>query len=192
MGRSELSYLRCYLLRVPSAVGWDVMKSATVGHLDARHVHHLGLNAALGGGGVSKAVNQRLALSLPVLLLCGGHAAVGARPAAPLWRWLYRQIAVDGRKREKIVDSQTLRYYESHAEKAARRCEGAEAGIASLFPFAFQRGERVLKVGAGSGRDAARLLHQDVDIQAVEPSSRADFRLPPTSSFREDCLTAYS
>jgi SAM-dependent methyltransferase len=70
------------------------------------------------------------------------------------------------------VDSQTLRYYESHADKAARRYEGAEAGIASLFPFAFQRGERVLEIGAGSGRDAARLLQQGVDVQAVEPSSR--------------------
>jgi SAM-dependent methyltransferase len=70
------------------------------------------------------------------------------------------------------VDSQTLRYYESYADKAARRYEGAEAGIASLFPFAFQRGERVLEIGAGSGRDAARLLQQGVEVQAVEPSSR--------------------
>ncbi len=41
------------------------------------------------------------------------------------------------------MDSQTLRYYESYAEEAARRYEGAEAGIASLFPFAFQSGEGV-------------------------------------------------
>ena len=70
------------------------------------------------------------------------------------------------------MDSQTLHYYESYAEKAARRYEGAEAGIASLFPFAFQRGERVLEIGAGSGRDAARLLQQGIEVQAVEPSSR--------------------
>ena len=86
--------------------------------------------------------------------------------------WLCWQSAVDCRKRDKIVDSQTLRYYESYAEKAERRYEGADAGIASLFPFVFQRGERVLEIGAGSGRDAARLLQQGIDVQAVEPSGR--------------------
>jgi len=40
-----------------------------------------------------------------------------------------------------------------------------------LFPLAFQRGERVLDIGAGSGRDAARLLQQGVDVHAVEPSA---------------------
>ncbi len=68
------------------------------------------------------------------------------------------------------MDSQTLRYYDSHAEEVTRRYEAAAPGVSSLFPFVFERGERILEVGAGSGRDAARLLELGVDVESVEPS----------------------
>jgi SAM-dependent methyltransferase len=69
------------------------------------------------------------------------------------------------------MDAPTLRYYEDHAEEVARRYEAAGPGVASLFPFVFARGERVLEIGAGSGRDAAVLQKLDTDVDAVEPSS---------------------
>lgn len=69
------------------------------------------------------------------------------------------------------MDSQTLRYYDSHADEVALRYEAAAPGISSLFPFVFERGERVLEIGAGSGRDAARLLELGVEVEAVEPSA---------------------
>ncbi len=69
-----------------------------------------------------------------------------------------------------MVDRTTLDYYDSHAEEVAGRYDAAAPGIESLFPFVFQPGERVLEIGAGSGRDAARLLELGVEVQAVEPS----------------------
>jgi SAM-dependent methyltransferase len=44
-----------------------------------------------------------------------------------------------------------------------------EGGIATLFPWVFARGERILDVGAGSGRDLARLLDLGMDACGLEP-----------------------
>ena len=46
------------------------------------------------------------------------------------------------------MDTQTLSYYEQNAADVARRYEAAGEGVRSLFPFVFQRGERVLEIGA--------------------------------------------
>jgi len=69
------------------------------------------------------------------------------------------------------MDAATLRYYEDHAGEVAPRYEAVAGGVSSFFPFVFLRGERVLEIGAGSGRDAARLLALGVEVDAVEPSA---------------------
>jgi SAM-dependent methyltransferase len=69
------------------------------------------------------------------------------------------------------VDAATLRYYEDHAGEVAPRYEAVAGGVSSFFPFVFSRGERILEIGAGSGRDAARLLGVGVEVDAVEPSA---------------------
>jgi SAM-dependent methyltransferase len=69
------------------------------------------------------------------------------------------------------MDAPTLRYYEDHAGEVAPRYEAVAGGVSSFFPFVFARGERVLEIGAGTGRDAARLLALGVEVDAVEPSA---------------------
>jgi SAM-dependent methyltransferase len=69
-----------------------------------------------------------------------------------------------------IVDRQTLDYYQANAEEVASRYEAASGGVSTLFPFVFKPGQRVLEMGAGSGRDAAALLQLGVDVLAVEPA----------------------
>lgn len=69
------------------------------------------------------------------------------------------------------MDRDTLEYYDRNASEIADRYESANDGIASLFPFVFEKGERVLDLGAGTCRDAAVLLGLGIDVHAVEPSS---------------------
>ena len=69
------------------------------------------------------------------------------------------------------MDARTLDYYERNAREVAARYDAAGEGIAAHFPFVFKPGQRVLEIGAGSGRDAVRLLALGVDVQAVEPSA---------------------
>ena len=76
------------------------------------------------------------------------------------------------------MDAATLRYYEDHAGEVAPRYEAVAGGVSSFFPFVFSRGERVLEIGAGSGRDAARLLALGVEVHAVEPSAALRERAP--------------
>jgi len=44
-------------------------------------------------------------------------------------------------------------------------------GISDFFPFAFKAGERVLDIGAGTGRDASRLQRAGIEAYAIEPSA---------------------
>jgi SAM-dependent methyltransferase len=69
------------------------------------------------------------------------------------------------------MDRDTLEYYDRHAAEVADRYELASGGVASFFPFVFEKGERVLDIGAGTCRDAAVLLGLGIDAHAVEPSS---------------------
>jgi SAM-dependent methyltransferase len=52
-----------------------------------------------------------------------------------------------------------------------RRYEAVSGGVSDFFPFVFKSGERVLDIGAGTGRDASRLLNLGIDVRAVEPSA---------------------
>ena len=51
------------------------------------------------------------------------------------------------------------------------RNEATAEGTSSLFPFAFEPGETILEIGAGSGRAAARLQALGAEVDAVEPSA---------------------
>jgi SAM-dependent methyltransferase len=57
-----------------------------------------------------------------------------------------------------------------------RRYEAVSGGVSDFFPFVFKSGERVLDIGAGSGRDASRLLALGIDVRAVEPSAEMRMR----------------
>ena len=70
------------------------------------------------------------------------------------------------------MDRGTLTYDDSHAEEITVRCETVAGGVASLFLFVFKAREKVLDMGAGTGRDAATLLRLGVDVHAAEPSAR--------------------
>lgn len=69
------------------------------------------------------------------------------------------------------MDEQTRRYYEDHAEEVGSSYESAQGGVLTLLPVLFRRGDKVLDIGAGSGRDAAALLALGADVQVVEPSA---------------------
>jgi len=69
------------------------------------------------------------------------------------------------------MDEQTLNYYNTYASEVVRRYEATAEGMSSLFPFVFKPGETVLEIGAGSGRDAARLQALGAEVDAVEPSA---------------------
>jgi SAM-dependent methyltransferase len=51
------------------------------------------------------------------------------------------------------------------------RYEAVSGGVSDFFPFVFTAGERVLDIGAGTGRDASRLLKLGIDAHSVEPSA---------------------
>jgi SAM-dependent methyltransferase len=68
------------------------------------------------------------------------------------------------------MDEATLEYYEQNAATVAPGYEAVSAGVSALFPFVFKRGQRVLDIGAGSGRDMARLLSLGMDAYGIEPS----------------------
>jgi SAM-dependent methyltransferase len=69
------------------------------------------------------------------------------------------------------LDRQTIDWYDRNAEEVARRYESVPGGISDFFRFVFAPGDRVLEIGSGSGRDAARLLELGVHVHAVEPSA---------------------
>jgi len=67
------------------------------------------------------------------------------------------------------MDEATLEYYEKNAAVIAPGYEAASAGVSALFPFVFKPGQRVLDIGAGSGRDMARLLSLGIDAYGIDP-----------------------
>lgn len=68
------------------------------------------------------------------------------------------------------MDPQTIAFYESQAQQISARYEAVSSPVESYFAMAFPPGARVLDVGCGSGRDAARLLDCGYDAYGIEPS----------------------
>ena len=75
------------------------------------------------------------------------------------------------------MDEATLEYYEKNAAVIAPGYDAASAGVSALFPFVFKPGQRVLDIGAGSGRDMARLLSLGIDVWGIEPSDSMRLRI---------------
>lgn len=67
------------------------------------------------------------------------------------------------------MDPKTLAYYTENATEIARRYESVVSPVERYFALAFAPGARVLDVGCGSGRDAARLLDSGYDAYGIEP-----------------------
>lgn len=67
------------------------------------------------------------------------------------------------------MDPKTLAYYTENATEITRRYDSVVSPVERYFALAFTPGARVLDVGCGSGRDAARLLDSGYDAYGIEP-----------------------
>lgn len=67
------------------------------------------------------------------------------------------------------MDTLTLSYYEKNAAHLFDRYESVESGIAAYFQASFPIGSAIVDVGAGSGRDVAKLIELGYDAYGVEP-----------------------
>jgi len=67
------------------------------------------------------------------------------------------------------MDPATLAYYTENATDVVRRYESVISPVEQYFATAFTPGARILDVGCGSGRDAARLLKSGYDAYGIEP-----------------------
>ena len=67
------------------------------------------------------------------------------------------------------MDPATLAYYTENATDVVRRYESVISPVEQYFATAFTPGARVLDVGCGSGRDAARLLKSGYEAYGIEP-----------------------
>ena len=68
------------------------------------------------------------------------------------------------------MDERTAAFYNRHADELTRRYESVNGGVSHFFPEVFRPGEEVLDIGAGTGRDCARLLALGVEARGLEPS----------------------
>ena len=69
------------------------------------------------------------------------------------------------------MDTTTINFYESNASEISQRYEVAASPVERYFQTAFLPGSKILDIGAGSGRDAARLIANGYDAYATDPSA---------------------
>lgn len=68
-------------------------------------------------------------------------------------------------------DDNTLVFYNDHARVMAERYEEVDfSGPVDRFAWYLRRSVRVLEIGTGSGRDAARLLTRGYDVAGIDGS----------------------
>ncbi len=67
-------------------------------------------------------------------------------------------------------DEATARFYDSYVERGEIQAEAPLSAIARYFDVAFKAGDKVLDIGAGSGRDLAVLIGKGVDAYGIEPN----------------------
>jgi len=68
------------------------------------------------------------------------------------------------------MDQKTYAYYQNNAEFLVQRYESSKGGISRFFPWAFRKGEKVLEIGSGSGKDLSILLSLGVNAYGIEPA----------------------
>jgi len=68
------------------------------------------------------------------------------------------------------LDSATAEFYKHYAEHGAIAAEAPRSAISAYFGPAFRAGDKVLDVGAGSGRDLAVLCKAGFDAYGIEPN----------------------
>lgn len=68
------------------------------------------------------------------------------------------------------MDERTSKFYADHAEDLAASYESSAPTVLAHLRLAFRPGQRVLDVGAGTGRDLHLLAAEGVDAYGVEPA----------------------
>jgi SAM-dependent methyltransferase len=68
------------------------------------------------------------------------------------------------------MDRATAKFYENYVEQDAILAEAPRSAISRYFDRAFKAGDKVLDIGAGSGRDLAVLIEKGVDAYGIEPN----------------------
>ncbi len=67
------------------------------------------------------------------------------------------------------MDIQTLKYYESNANKLADKYDHVSGGISEHFQQSFDKNGKVLDIGCGSGRDLEILRGMGYSADGIEP-----------------------
>ncbi|MBN2655936.1 MAG: class I SAM-dependent methyltransferase [Spirochaetales bacterium] len=67
------------------------------------------------------------------------------------------------------MDRKTIAYYNREASEIAERYNSIESPLQTLIPRLFNRGDKILDIGCGSGRDTALMLGRDLDAYGVDP-----------------------
>ncbi|MBB6481857.1 class I SAM-dependent methyltransferase [Spirochaeta isovalerica] len=67
------------------------------------------------------------------------------------------------------MDRKTVDYYNRKASEIAERYNSIESPLKSLIHLLFKKGDRILDIGCGSGRDTALMLGGDLDAYGVDP-----------------------
>jgi SAM-dependent methyltransferase len=68
------------------------------------------------------------------------------------------------------MDRATADFYRQYAEQGAIQAEAPRSAISKYFEQTFKPGDKVLDVGAGSGRDLAVLCDKGFDAYGLEPN----------------------
>ncbi len=68
------------------------------------------------------------------------------------------------------MDERTRRYYELHGRELGESYAAIESPLRPYFAMTFRPGARVLDIGAGMGRDVAKLVSEGYEAWGIEPS----------------------
>ena len=67
------------------------------------------------------------------------------------------------------MDQSTLKYYSDNAAQVAERYESVVSDLSAHFADSFSKGDKILDIGCGSGRDLAVLHKLGYDSYGVDP-----------------------
>lgn len=69
-----------------------------------------------------------------------------------------------------FMDQPTMDFYNQQAAALTERYNSIESLLGQLIHRLFKRGDKVLDIGCGSGRDLSMMLNQGLDCVGIEPS----------------------